>query len=88
MFFIRSIVFFGCKQTALILDFNSLLIQGTYGKIMGSRPVIVLLSQLLMIPLHQPLLGHMVQQCQQKPPQSASAMETLGSLLFNHPPIL
>lgn len=54
---------------------------------MSSRPVIVLLSQLLTVPLHQPLLGHMVQQCQQKPPQSASAIETLGSLLLNHPPV-
>lgn len=62
--------------------------EGTYGKILGSRPVMVLLCQLLMVPLHQPLLGHMVEQCQQKPPQSASAIEALRSLLLNHAPVL
>ncbi|TNN88835.1 hypothetical protein EYF80_000713 [Liparis tanakae] len=42
---------------------------------MGSRPVVVLLSELLAVPLQQPLLGHMVKERQQKPPQSASPEE-------------
>lgn len=69
-------------------DHTAATIQGTYGKVTGSRPVIVLLSQHLTVPLHQPLLGHMVQHCQQKPPQSVIAIEMLGSLLLNRPPVL
>lgn len=55
-----------------------------YGKGCGSRPVIVSLSQLLTFPLHQPLLGHIIQQRVQKPPQSVSAIKTFSSLFLNH----
>lgn len=48
----------------------------------------VLLSQLLVVPFQQPLLGHMVAQCKQEPPQSVSAIQMLGLLLHNHPPDL
>lgn len=44
----------------------------------------MLQSQLLMLPLHQPLLSHVVQQRQQKPPQSACAIEALCSLFLNY----
>lgn len=46
----------------------------------------VLLSQLFLVPIQQPLLGHMVTQCQQEPPQSVSAIQMFGSLLLNRPP--
>lgn len=58
-----------------------------YGKITGSTPVFMLLSQLLMVTLQQPLLGRMGQQCRQKPPQSAGTMETLGPLLLSRAPV-
>lgn len=48
----------------------------------------VLLSQLLVVPFQQPLLGHMVTQRKQEPPQGVSAMQMLGLLLLNHPPDL
>lgn len=77
-----------CWSVGLLGEHTASSLQGTYGKVTGSRPVVMLLSQILTVPLHQPLLGHMVQQRKQKPPQSASAIETLGSLLLNHPPVL
>lgn len=48
----------------------------------------VLLSQLLVVPFQQPLLGHMVTQCKQEPPQSVSVIQMLGLLFLNCPPDL
>lgn len=77
-----------CLSVTSVREHTAASLQGAYGKVMGNRPVVVLLSQFLTVPLQQPLLSHMVHQCQQKPPQSASAIETLGSLLLDHPQIL
>lgn len=44
----------------------------------------MLLGQLQTVPLLQPLLGHVIRKCEQKPPQSACAIQTLGSLFLNH----
>lgn len=46
----------------------------------------VLLSQLLLVPFQQPLLGRMLTQYQQEPPQSVSVMQMLGLLLLILPP--
>lgn len=47
----------------------------------------VLLSQLLMVPLPQPLLGHVGRERREKPSQSAGAVEGGGPPLLGRSPV-
>lgn len=53
----------------------------------GSRPAAVLLSQLLMVPLPQLLLGHVGRERRQEPPQGAGAVEGVGPELVGRSPV-